>query len=223
MERIQQLYSDLSRLGRETEMMDTVIHMLADDLMEATVADGNTRQTVLSRVVDGGFELAELIADRLGLPWAAAWESEPEDDIRSRYRRAHLAFFAAAAHLTSLPEDTVLDYRGLQLRPGEVVPQRVAEVVLSHDALGTAWSIEEADPDSVLDALEALIRRLGSTNTVPALVLETEEGDRWDIGTGGQHISGDREEFVQWMAWGDGRALSSSSALPELPRLARWT
>lgn len=223
MERIQQLYSDLSRLGRETEMMDTVIHMLADDLMEATVAEGNTRQTVLVRVVDGGFELAELIADRLELPRAASWESQPDEDIRSRYRRAHLAFSSAAAHLTSLPEDTVLDYRGLRLRPEEVVPQRIAEVVLSHDALGTAWSIEEADPDSVLDAVEALIRRVRTTSGAPPLVLETEEGDRWDIGTDGQHISGDRESFVQWMAWGEKGDLSSSSALPELPGLAQWT
>ena len=224
MNRIEQLYSDLSRLGRETEMMDTVIRMLADDLMEATTAEGNSRQVVLSRVVEGGFDLAALLGDRLQLPHAAPdAEDAAEEDIRVRFRRSHLAFTAAAAHLTTLSPDVTIEYRGLQLNPGDVVPQRIGEIVLAHDALGTAWTIEEADPDSALDALEAMMRRMRNTEEVPALLLETQEGDRWEFGTNGQHVFGDRENLAQWLAWGIPGELESEAALPKLPTLLRWT
>lgn len=224
MNRIEQLYSDLSRLGRETEMMDTVIRMLADDLMEETTAEGNSRQVVLSRVVDGGFDLAALIGERLQLPHAAPEAADAaQEDIRVRFRRSHLAFTAAAAHLTTLPPDTAIEYRGLQLSPGDVVPQRIGEIVLAHDALGTAWTIEEADPDSALDALETLMRRMRGTEGAPALVLETQEGDRWEFGADGQRVFGDRETLAQWLAWGDPGELESEEALPKLPALLRWT
>ena len=126
---------------------------------------------------------------------------------------------AAAAHLTSLPEDAALQYRGLTLTPGEVVPQRIAEVVLTHDSLGTAWSIEEADPDSALDALEALMRRMANRPEIPALLIETEEGDRWEFGEQGQRIFGDRETLVQWLAWGETEGVESEAPLPSLPAL----
>lgn len=224
MNRIEQLYSDLSRLGRETEMMDTVIRMLADDLMEATAADGNSRQVVLSRVVDGGFDLAALIGERLNLPQATPEAAaDAHEDIRVRFRRSHIAFTAAAAHLTTLSPDVTLEYRDLHLAPGDVVPQRIGEIVLAHDALGTAWSIEEADPDSALDALEALMRRMQNAEGAPALVLETVEGDRWEFGENGQRVFGDRENLVQWMAWGEHGELESETPLPKLPALPRWT
>lgn len=224
MSRIERLYSDLSRLGRETEMMDTVIRMLADDLMEDTAADGQSRYDVLRRVVDGGFDLAKVISSALELPDAVSHAGrDADDDIRVQFRTSHIAFTAAAAHLTSLPEDAQLEHRGLTLTPGEVVPQRIAEVVLTHDALGTAWTIEEADPDSALDALEALMRRVSHRSDVPALLLETEEGDRWEVGQQGQKIFGDRENMVQWLAWGEGAGLESSAPLPNLPALPQWS
>lgn len=220
MKRIEALYSDLSRLGRETEMMDTVITMLADDLMEKTTADGHSRQVVISRVVDGGFELAALIGEKLGLP---ASEDDADEDVRARYRRCHLAFTATAAQLAQLPEDTVLEYRGLRLGPGDIVSQRIGEIVIAHDSLGTAWTIEEADPDSALDALETLIRRLKIAEAAPALVLDTTEGDHWEIGESGQTVTGDREDLVQWLAWGSPGELESETAPPTLPTLPRWT
>lgn len=224
MNRIEQLYSDLARLGRETDMMDTVIRMLADDLMEATTADGNSRHVVLSRVVDGGFELAALLGERLNLPSPPSdGAADPDEDLRVSFRHSHVAFTGAASHLTALAPDTVIDYRGLQLTPGDVVPQRIAEIVLAHDALGTAWTIEEADPDSALDALEALMRRARRAEGVPALVLETEEGDRWELGQNGQRVFGDRETLVQWLAWGEPGELESEDALPAMPTLPHWS
>lgn len=220
MERIDQLYSDLSRLGRETEMMDTVITMLADDLMEQTTAEGHSRQAVLSRIVDGGFELAALIGEKLDLPTAP--ELRTDDDIRVRFRSSHIAFTAASAHLPALPADSLIDYRGLSFTPGEIVPQRIGEIVIAHDSLRTAWTIEEADPDSALDALEILIRRLRAADA-PPLVIDSTEGDHWEIGEAGQPVTGDREELVQWLAWGTTEGIESEAALPKLPALPRWT
>ncbi|WP_432790594.1 hypothetical protein QYM46_01950 [Brevibacterium sp. K11IcPPYGO002] len=222
MERIEQLYSDLARLGRETEMMDTVITMLADDLMEKTTADGHSRHVVLSRIVEGGFELSRLIEAALGLPTAADADDDAVEDVRNGFRRCHLAFTAAAGHLSRMPAHETVDYRGLHLSPGEVVGQRIGEIVIAHDSLGTAWTIEEADPDSALDALETLIRRLRIAEAAPGLIIETTEGDRWEIGEDGQVVTGDREDLVQWLAWGHPGEIESASELPVLPTLPRW-
>ncbi|TLP79976.1 hypothetical protein [Nesterenkonia sphaerica] len=224
MNRIERLYSDLSRLGRETEMMDTVITMLADDLMEATAASGHSRQDVIRRVVEGGYDMAALISSALGLPQALT-SSMPNagGDLRLEFRRSHVAFTAAAAHLTALPEEAALHYRGLTLTPGEVVPQRIAEIVLTHDSLGTAWSMEEADPDSALDALEALMRRMAQRSEIPPLRIDTVEGETWELGDQGQRVFGDREALVQWLAWGETGDLESDAPLPSLPTLPQWS
>lgn len=85
----------------------------------------------------------------------------------------------------------------------KVVPQRIAEVVLAHEDLLSAWSIEEADPDSVLDAVEAMLRRLIQVDKAPALTLETEEGDRWELAGGGPRVYGDRENLAVWLSRGE--------------------
>lgn len=204
-------------------MMDTVIQLLADELLDASAADGRSRAAVLTRLIEGGFEMASSIGERLNLPHPIPTSaSDGETDVRALYRQAHLSFTAAAAHLSTLDEDEEIPYRGLNLRPGEIVPQRVAEVVLTHAALGSAWTIEEADPDSALDALDALVRRLRDVPEVPSLRLETEEGDLWEVGDEGQRIFGDRENLVQWLAWGEVGDLESDRPLPDLPTLPQW-
>lgn len=119
--------------------------------------------------------------------------------------------------------DETVDYRGRRLSPGELVGQRISEIVISHDSLGTAWTIAEADPDSALDALETLIRRLRIAEAAPSLIIETAEGDRWEIGEDGLVVTGDREDLVQWLAWGHPGEIESASELPVVPTLPRWT
>lgn len=57
------------------------------------------------------------------------------------------------------------------------VALRIAEVVVHHHDLDTAWTIEEADPDSLLDALEAAVRSLRGRGAL-GMTLVTEERDQ---------------------------------------------
>lgn len=77
-----------------------------------------------------------------------------------------------------IAQNAIIKHGVLTLRPGEAVPQHIAEVALAHEDLLSAWSTEEADPDSVLDAIDAMLLRLIQIGQAPALTLETEEGDR---------------------------------------------
>lgn len=218
MSRIHRLHSDLSRLGRESEMLDAVITMFDEHQLSLPAADGGTRHAVLERLAEQGAALAREVARALGAP-----DPRPMDDVadvRDRVRQAHLAVISVAARLTELPEQHTLEHRGAPLRAGDVVPERIAEVVLAHDDLRSAWTIEEADPDSVLDAVEAMVRRLSRRDAVPGLELTTEEGDRWTLGTGELTVQSDRENLAQWLARGVVGDLRADQPLPALPQ---WT
>jgi maleylpyruvate isomerase len=81
------------------------------------------------------------------------------------------------------------------------VALRIAEVVVHHHDLDTAWTIEEADPDSVLNALEAAVRAMRAKGA-PGMTLVTGERDEWVIGDGALRVSSDREGLLEWLARG---------------------
>uniref|UniRef100_UPI003D91EC81 hypothetical protein n=1 Tax=Gordonia sp. B7-2 TaxID=3420932 RepID=UPI003D91EC81 len=214
--RITRLSSDLSRLGRESEMLDAIVSMMSAERLAAPTAAGTPRSEVIGRLADDGFALAAAVRSALGD--SSPGEGSVSDDVCARFREAHRAFSDAAAGLGSAAPDTVVAYADLDLAPGEVVPQRIAEVVLAHDALDSVWTIDEADPDSVLDALDAMVRRLERSDDIPPITLATLEGDRWELSGGGQRIYGTRESLAQWLARGvDGVVIEG-----EDPQLPRW-
>ena len=55
----------------------------------------------------------------------------------------------------------------------------------------------------VLDAIDAMLRRLIQMDTAPALTIETEEGERWDLAGGGPRVFGDRENLALWLSRGE--------------------
>src|SRR5690625_623096 len=218
MNRLERLYSDLSRLGRETEILDAVVIMLSDELLQRPAANDQTQYDIIVKLINKGYGLADAINAHTG--HAPNYERndvvEPEQVIHA-YRAAHQQFVAAAALLPSLPEDTSIVHGAVTLCPGEVVPHRIAEVVLAHEDLLSAWSIEEADPDSVLDAIEAMLRRLQHIDKMPALTLETEEGDRWVLAGGGPRVFGDREHLALWLSRGEEGTLEFEKPLTAPP------
>lgn len=204
MNRLERLYSDMSRLGRETEMLDAVVIMLSEDNLQRPAANDQTQRDVIIKLINRGYALADAVNEQTG--HAPNYERPELSDTRQiihGYRMAHQQVVAAASLLPSIAEDTLIKYRDLTLRPGEVVPQRIAEVVLAHEDLLSAWSIEEADPDSVLDAIDAMLRRLIQMDQAPALTIETEEGERWDLAGGGPRVFGDRENLALWLSRGE--------------------
>lgn len=206
------LPSTLSRLGRESEMLETIITMMGDERFALDTAHGTPRRDVIARLATRGTDLTTAVAVALGEePPVAA----PDADPRVTFRESHQAFVAVAARLDDLDTDTAISYDGMTLFPGDVVPQRIAEVVLANAAVSSLWSLDEADPDSVRDALDALVRRLEFLDDIPPLTLTTREGDEWSVHGGGEKIHGTREFLAGWLAYGDNE---TERDLPEVPR-----
>lgn len=204
MNRLERLYSDISRLGRETEMLDAVVIMLTDDHLQRPAANDQTQYDVLVKLINKGYGLADAINEKTGhAPNYERPEITDPTHVIHAYRQAHQQVVAAAVLLPSLPEDERIQHGAITLRPGEVIPQRIAETVIAHEDLLSAWTIEEADPDSALDAVEAMLRRLIQIDMAPAVTIETEEGDRWDLAGGGPRVYGDRENIAMWLSRGE--------------------
>src|SRR5690625_4022752 len=156
MTRIAQFYSDISRLGRETAMLDAVVLALSDELLQRPAANDQTQVDILVNLVNKGYGHADAINAETGhTPNYERDEIVSSDQVIHAYREAQQQFTAATALLPTLAEITLIPHGAVNLRPGELVPHRIAETVQAHERLLCAWSIEEAAPDSVQDAIEA--------------------------------------------------------------------
>ncbi|WP_457950036.1 maleylpyruvate isomerase N-terminal domain-containing protein [Pseudarthrobacter sp. alpha12b] len=88
--------------------------------------------------------------------------------------------------------------------------------LVHHHDLDTAWTIEEADPDSLLNAIEAVVRSLRAKGA-PGMTLVTEERDQWIIGNGALRVESDREGLLQGLARGDAATIEAEGPVPALP------
>jgi maleylpyruvate isomerase len=224
------LHSDLSRLGRETEMfLATVASLSGDELAAASLCDGWSRADVIAHVAAGGRALVQLIdwaatgGERRLYPspearaaGIAALAALPREDLLAELQASAACFAGEAQRLAgplAAPEVT-LD--GSPLPATSIVALRIAEVVVHHHDLDTAWTIEEADPDSLLNALEAAVRALRAKEA-PGMTLVTEERDQWVIGDGTLRVESDREGLLQWLARGDAAHIEVDGPVPVLP------
>lgn len=221
MTKITKLSSELSRLGRESEMLDTIVTMMGDERLDGLAATGVARREVIARLAADGVDLAQAVWTALGrTDTAAVGEGSGADDVRLRLRDSHRAFNAAAEHLPELGDDAVIEHSELALRPEDVVPHRIAEVVLANGAVSSTWTLDEADPDSLRDALDAMVRRLESRDDVPSLTLATLEGDEWQLHGGGERVFSTREALAGWLFGGEPVDIDATSDLPRLPQWA---
>ncbi|MEE9095965.1 maleylpyruvate isomerase family mycothiol-dependent enzyme [Pseudarthrobacter phenanthrenivorans] len=225
------LHSDLSRLGRETEMFLATAASLSDDEMVApSQCEGWSRAHVIAHVAASGRALVQLI------DWAADGEERrlydsaearanaisalaamPREELLGELRASAKHFAEQAERLAGTLIAPEVQVNGRPLQATSIVALRIAEVVVHHQDLDTAWTIEEADPDSLLDALEAVVRSLGAKN-VPGMTLVTEERDQWIIGNGALRVESDREGLLQWLARGDAAQIEAEGPVPALPR-----
>ena len=213
MAKILRLPSDLARLERESDMLDTIVTMMGAERLDGLSNNGVRRRDVVDQLAGSGLELATAVGRALGDD--ATVDGEVPDDTVHRYRTSVTAFAAVAERLDELDETTTIEHHGHSLRPAEVVPQRIAEVILANDTISSIWTLDEADPDSVLDALDAMVRRLQARDDVPAQTITTLEGDEWLVHGGGDKVYGTREFVAAWLAHGDSTG--------ELQRVPQWT
>lgn len=224
------LHSDLSRLGRESDMFLTTVESFADDELTApSLCEGWTRADVIAHVTSNGRALVKLV------DWAASGEERPlyaSPDARSQQiaalaalprkelvaelRESARSFAEQAQRLGGELAAPEVQLDGRALPATSIVALRIAEVVVHHHDLDTAWTVEEADPDSLLNALEAVVRSLRGKGS-PGMTLVTEERDEWVIGDGGLRVVSDREGLLQWLARGDSEHIDVDGPVPVLP------
>ena len=224
------LHSDLSRLGRETDMLLATVASLSDDEMAApSLCDSWSRAHVIAHVAANGRALVQLI------DWAATGEerrlyaspearaeaiaalaASPREELLAELRASAGHFAERAQRLAAPLAAPEISLNGSPLPAASIVALRIAEVVVHHQDLDTAWTIEEADPDSLLDALEAAVRSLRAKGA-PGMTLVTEERDQWTIGNGTLRVESDREGLLQWLARGDATHVEAEGPVPALP------
>ncbi|MCQ9163386.1 maleylpyruvate isomerase family mycothiol-dependent enzyme [Arthrobacter sp. STN4] len=224
------LYPDLSRLGRETEMFMATVETLSDAEMTApSLCAGWTRADVIAHITSNGHAIAKLI------DWATSGEPQqlyassearaqeiaelaalPRVELLGRLRESAQFFAEQAKRLEGELAVEEVDLHGKKIPATSIVALRIAEVVVHHHDLDTAWTIAEADPDSVLNAVEAAVRTMRAKGA-PGMTLTTEEGEEWVVGDGALRVSSDREGMLEWLARGAAGNLDADGPLPVLP------
>jgi maleylpyruvate isomerase len=207
----------------------TVESLVDDEMTAPSRCEGWTRADVIAHVASSGRALVKLI------DWATSGEERPLYASRDA-RSEEIAALAALPRQELLGElrDSARNFaeqaqrlggelaapevqlNGKALPATSIVALRIAEVVVHHHDLDTAWTIEEADPDSLLNALEAVVRSLRAKGS-PGMTLVTEERDEWVIGDGSLRVVSDREGLLEWLARGDTEHIDVDGPLPVLP------
>ncbi|MDO5635285.1 MAG: maleylpyruvate isomerase family mycothiol-dependent enzyme [Micrococcus sp.] len=224
------LRSTLSRLGRETAMLEATVTSLNDaELAANSLCEGWSRAHVVAHLASNAEALTRMIdvarTGEVHPMYPSRQERDAEIERRAGLERAGLLSLleAASARFASHADQLggelaleVLDLNGREVAATDLVSARISEVVLHHHDLGTAWTMEEADPDSLLDALESAVR-VRRSQEVPGMTLVAEEGEEWVIGDGALRVESDREGLLAWLARGEERGVDAESPLPQLP------
>ncbi|GAA6526737.1 maleylpyruvate isomerase family mycothiol-dependent enzyme [Intrasporangium sp. DVR] len=221
-------------LPSETERLVATAESFADDDVRAeSLCAGWTRGHVLTHLARNAEGLGRVCAAVLTGAAETMYESPEarDSDIEAGAGRpaAELAAdvrvtaAALAPQITRLGIEhvgtTVERVPGGQLIAAERVPfMRLREVVWHHVDLDAGYTFESAPEELVHLFLEDTVRRLGSSDGVPGLLIRTDEGEEWTVGDGGSTITGPRHGVLLWLARGRADALRDhSDALPRLP------
>ncbi len=224
------LHSDLSRLNRETAMMSATIETLStEEMAAASLCEGWSRAQVIAHLASNGRSLVKLI------DWATSGEPQelyasreardaeidelaalPREELVKKFQDAAAYFAEQCERLSGELAVEEVDLHGKIIPATSIVALRISEVVIHHHDLDTAWTIEEADPDSQAHAVEAAVRTMRVKNA-PGMTLVTEEGDEWVIGDGALKVRSDREGLIEWLARGQARHIEADGPIPVLP------
>lgn len=227
--------SDLSRLGRESEQyLSTVESFHDDEFDKPSHCEGWNRAQVVAHVAVAARRLTRL------LDWAQTGEEQqlfeskdertelleqlaakPREELKAEARASLEDFIARADVLTGelTAEEVGI---GPKRFPSTSIPAvMIAEVVVHHADLDTQWEVEEADPDSLLNAVTAGVLNL-SVKDSPGLRIVTDEGDEWVIGDGSLRVEGDREGILDWISRGRTHGIYLPEGVEQAPELPAW-
>lgn len=228
------LQSDLARLEREAEQYLSTVESFHDDEFDRpSLCDGWSRADVIAHVAVLNRRLVRLIdwaeSGREQKPYDSPEEraalieemaAKPRADLKTEARASVRFFLDNARRLTGELAVDEIKIGPKTFAPAALASVLVAETIIHHADLDTQWEIEEADPDSVLDAVESAVRTM-RVKEAPGMTIVTDERDEWVIGDGALRVEGDREGILAWLARGD----ASEIYLPEgveAPSLPSW-
>ncbi|WP_263598541.1 maleylpyruvate isomerase family mycothiol-dependent enzyme [Arthrobacter gallicola] len=210
-------------------LLATATSLSEDEMACPSLCEGWTRADVLAHIAGGSRTLTQLVDEAVygrgntvstpgqaQSPAASNLAGLPRVDLLEELRGSAEAFAQQAERLGGELAAPEVRVDGKSIPSTSIVALRISEVVVHHHDLDTAWTIEEADPDSLLNALEAVVRVLRAKGA-PGMTLVTEERDEWTIGNGGQRILSDREGLLQWLARGDSQHIEVEGPVPALP------
>ena len=226
----QRLHSDLTRLQRETDsFLATVRSLTPEELAKPSLCDGWDRLHVVAHVASNGRALVRLVdwatQGRAQQPYDSPQDRErdiekyaalPVPELIEAFAQSARYFAEQCERLTGEIAVAELDLHGKPVPAGSIPAVRVTEIVLHHHDLLTTWTLEDAEPESLLNTLESAVRTMRAKGA-PGLTLRTREHDEWIIGDGGQLVTGDRAGLLLWLARGQGEHVVSEGPLPELP------
>jgi maleylpyruvate isomerase len=207
----------------------TVASLSDHEMAIYSLCEGWTRADVIAHVASSGRALVKLIDGAVSGEERQLYASSearsaaisalaalPRDELLGELRESARNFAEQAQRLGGELKAVEVQVNGKAIPATSIVALRIAEVVVHHHDLDTAWTLDEADPDSLLNALEAVVRAL-SAKGAPEMTLVTEERDEWVIGYGGPRIVSDREGLLQWLARGDVKHVEVDGMVPALP------
>jgi maleylpyruvate isomerase len=229
----QSLAGDIGRMQRESGMvMATVASLSEDELRGPTKCAGWTRAHVIAHLARDADAMTNLAT------WAVTGQESPAyESVEQRASGIDAGAQRSASELVAdlelanarLLESLTALTTGVQvatlptLYHGDVsafwLPAlRTTELIIHHDDLATTWEWHEADPDSILDAIEVCVGRLQVDPDSPALHVIAGEGDEWIVGDGSHRITGYYEELLPFLARGQvEEGLEYEGELPKLP------
>lgn len=224
------LHSDLSRLGRETATMSSTVQSLsAEELAAASLCEGWSRAQVIAHLASNGRTLVKLI------DWVTSGEPQqlyasqearnaeidqlaalPREELLAAFDESATYFAQQSERLSGELAIQEVDLHGKVIPATALVALRICEIVIHHHDLDTAWTIAQAEPDSLEDSVKAAVRTMRFKNA-PGMTLLSEEGDQWVIGDGSLTVRADRAALVDWLARGNARDIKADGPIPQLP------
>jgi maleylpyruvate isomerase len=230
---IRSLTSDIGAMQRESGMaMATIASLTDEELTTPTRCQGWTRAHVIAHLALDAAALANLAT------WAATGQETPDyESLEKRNAAIDTAAAQSAAELTTalgranarlleafqalkngVKVNTVPTLISGEIDVFSLPAQRTTELIVHHNDLDTTWEWHEADPDALVDAIEACVHRLQANPDAPGLRILAREGEEWTVGNGSSRIEGYYETLLPFLARAQvEEGLRHEGELPNLP------
>lgn len=225
---------DLERLDEQTDLLLRTARV-TEDLDAPSLCEGWTRGHVLahlSRNADGLARAAVGAIDGTGASMYDSQESR-DTDIGAGVGRTHADVVAdLSSSATAMrevlgrlgPDEAEIGIPRVTDGPafftaGRLAAMRLREVVYHHVDLDAGFGFGDLPADLLVEFIGDQVQRYAAQAETPAFRIRTDEGDHFEVGTGGPLVTGSRAAVLLWLARQRTDGVNAAGAgLPELPK-----